>query len=242
MITTFLTGLVASGVVTKVCTGLFGASTIITAAKNNGAKHRIERSGLIVTPDNRSASEKVISFIKDYFYLIVPGYNIYKSMKKFFTKESVYAAERLELYKDRDRIIDPKEKTVEKPAKVETLEKELEEEVVETKSTPAPKVAKKHTSTVKTEEAERTAPVTTVEPFAGLTIEQLEDLKNHYKRIDSGLRKKYTRLEASGASIEDLNKVALDTIENKKLFEMVDSRLQILKLGSMLGTSRKMTK
>ena len=79
MITSTLSTLVASGVITKVCAGLFGNSAILTAAKNNAAKHKVERQGYRVHPDRRSLTERTISFIKDYFFLIVPGYNLYKS-------------------------------------------------------------------------------------------------------------------------------------------------------------------
>ncbi|MGM9877774.1 MAG: hypothetical protein ACI33S_03900 [Bacilli bacterium] len=62
--------------------------------KNNIAKNIIERDGFVITKDNRSLSEKISTIIKNYAYVIVPVYNLIKSVKLFIKNDKVYASER----------------------------------------------------------------------------------------------------------------------------------------------------
>ena len=57
-------------------------ATGVQIFKNNMAKNIIERSGYEITAEDRSVSEVLSSFVKDYFYILVPGYNLYKDSYK----------------------------------------------------------------------------------------------------------------------------------------------------------------
>ena len=85
---------------------MFLLSTGIVATKNVAADSKIERQGYKVNPDNRSIFESGISFIKDYFFLIVPIYNIIKAFKIFLSNDTEYANKRFEILQDRERISD----------------------------------------------------------------------------------------------------------------------------------------
>lgn len=113
-------------------------STILHLVKNNAADNGIRRSGKIISKDNRSLSEKLISFLKDYAYLAVPGLNLVKSFKKFISDDITYRNERLAKLSEYERIQDKK---VETPAKkIVKKEKEIPQVKKSTPSLPSPKI------------------------------------------------------------------------------------------------------
>ena len=83
---------------------LFLSSCGFTAIKNINADAKIERNGYKISEDNRSPLEIAISFIKDYFFLIIPFYNIFKSVKLLFSNDTEYASKRFADLQDRERI------------------------------------------------------------------------------------------------------------------------------------------
>ena len=181
--------------------------------------------------------------------------------------DEAYAEQRKSLFEKRERLeeLEPKDKTKKKAKKEKEVEEDLEEEFEEeleeeleerpvrrtvrrTDSTATRRTAprtKESTSSRRTEST-RTTTSTTPVPFAGLTREQLEDLKDHYVRIDRNLRKKYARKQAAGASVPELNAIASDTIKNKELYDLVVSRIEVLKLSELFetpsGTGRTLRK
>ncbi|MDD6271907.1 MAG: hypothetical protein PUA90_00095 [bacterium] len=108
---------------------IFGGPVLSTGLhlfKNNIAKNIIERDGFVITKDNRSLSEKISTIIKNYAYVIVPVYNLVKSVRLFIKNDKVYASERRSDLDSCGRI-KTKEETIKedkKPnvAKVETIE------------------------------------------------------------------------------------------------------------------------
>ena len=65
----------------NICAGLFLVWTLEEGVKQYTFRKKLERKGLEIN-DNRSVPETIISFLKDYVYLLVPGYNIFKSSKE----------------------------------------------------------------------------------------------------------------------------------------------------------------
>ncbi len=114
---------------------MFAGSTAVTVGKDIAAKHKIERMGFKVNPDNRSILEIASSFIKDYFFLLIPVVNVVKAIKKFIKNDTEYANERLQKLEERERISsavkeEPKKEKVEvvkEESKKETVEKVKEE-------------------------------------------------------------------------------------------------------------------
>ena len=99
------------------CLGLTCVSTLIVNIKNNAANNKIERSGYTIISDPRSFSEKAISFIKDYTYLLVPILNIYRAGRLFLKPDVKYAKERQALLEERERIVKSSEVVKEVPKK-----------------------------------------------------------------------------------------------------------------------------
>ena len=194
----------------NICGPMLVVSAIMKSTKNSGAKHKIERQGFVVTKDKRSVSERTISFIKDNFYLLIPGYNLIKSFRMFVTNDVTYAEDRKKVYIDREMLVEKKKKE-------------------EKKDLPKAKVPSKKEETVKTtEKADVKKTEKAINPFEGLTLEQLKDLEEHYIRIDEGLRKQYERKVSAHASVEDINKTVRETKANAKLFYLVQDRIKAL--------------
>lgn len=105
----------------------FPISTVLHVVKNNAADNSIKRSGLIITSDERSISEQVISFLKEYAYLVVPVYNVVKSFKKFIKSDSEYAKERLTKLREYGRIESKSNSIVKKENTVEVKKDETKD-------------------------------------------------------------------------------------------------------------------
>lgn len=87
-----------------ICLGGFVLSVGGQVFKNRLADNAIRRNREYITPDNRSISEKVSSFVKDYFYTIVPGYNIVRAVKLFLKNDKEYTLERRSKLDNYERI------------------------------------------------------------------------------------------------------------------------------------------
>lgn len=64
-----------------ICNIMFFGSVIEEVAKNYIANKEIRNKGYNILEDDRDYLKKGIDFIKDYIYLIVPFYNIYRGTK-----------------------------------------------------------------------------------------------------------------------------------------------------------------
>ena len=240
--------ILASGFIPTLFTGMFATSSLLTMAKNNAAKHKIERKGYIVNPDRRSITEKTISFVKDYFFLLVPFYNIKKSFKILLTKDEDYANERQALYLARERLVERKPK---KPAEVTQAQENVQTQentqtqgtaqtntqtrtVTNTTNNTQTRVVTNASANTQTRNTamqgsvRQQQPNANVGPFDGLSLEQLVDLKKHYERVYNNLAKKYVRKETEGASDLELTKIAKDGLEYKRLYNLINARIDEL--------------
>lgn len=66
----------------NICSVLFLASGACEGLKEYTFRKRLEREGYEID-DNRSTTEKVLGFIRNYAYLLVPVYNIYRAGKNY---------------------------------------------------------------------------------------------------------------------------------------------------------------
>lgn len=174
----------------NICAGLFLVSTLEEGVKQYTFRKKLEREGLEIN-DNRSVPETIISFLKDYVYLLVPGYNIFKSSKELFGDEDTYYTNRLITLNKRKIVRNVSETKVEKKA----LPVKKEKKTVE---------VKKETSKDKVQETKKTV----VKPVTGnSTLEELKQEKAEYYRRDQELRAKYKRLRELNASPETLSEL-----------------------------------
>ena len=75
---------------TNILLGMFGGSVFFRTIKNWAADNKIKRQGFMITSDPRSIIERIISFIKENFYHIVPVYNILHSLRIFISNDEEY--------------------------------------------------------------------------------------------------------------------------------------------------------
>ena len=173
----------------KICSICFGISTCIRIAKDYGARSYIERKkGKKIIADPRSISEVAFDFVKDYFYLLVPGINIYKTFNIIKTKENDYADKIFNTLTERERLVDKElkndnNKNEEKPK--ESMEKALEEQNKKMENQKEQKDSKE-------------------KPNYDYS---LLELKNYYYSLDSKLRVKLNELINNNASVESKNLV-----------------------------------
>ncbi len=64
--------------------------------KNCQAKKIIEKEGYLILEDHRDDTTKYLSFIKDYFYILIPFYNLYRGLKLVLISNKEYAKIRRE--------------------------------------------------------------------------------------------------------------------------------------------------
>lgn len=172
----------------NICAGLFLVSTLEEGVKQYTFRKRLEREKLEIN-DNRSVPETVISFIKDYAYLLVPGYNVFKSSKELFGDEDTYYTCRLATLNKRKIVRNVSEAKVEKKALPVKEEKKTAE-------------VKREAPKAKAQETRKPA----VKPVTGnSTLEELKEEKAKYYKRDQELRAKYKKLKELNASQEELS-------------------------------------
>jgi len=195
------------------CLGFFGASTFIKLAKDYGAKKNIERKGLHVISDPRSFVERTFSFVNDYFYLLIPGYNIYKTFQLIRINGNEYAGYREAILEDRERIITKEQWDIMhgiKPVKKE----EKKEEVKEVKKEESLKPIKQNTQNtskmdpIKTQNTSKRVVITDEEY---IELKRRMDANN---KLDKKLRERLKALEIGKASVPERNEVI------KKLWDL----------------------
>lgn len=82
---------------------MFGVSVTASLLNNYSLKNRLKRVGYVVNGSKLSLIERITYFIQDYAYLIVPWYNIKKSLFKNLFKKGIleYENERKNKFKER---------------------------------------------------------------------------------------------------------------------------------------------
>ena len=149
----------------NICSVLFLASGACEGLKEYTFRKRLEREGYEID-DNRSTTEKVLGFIRNYAYLLVPVYNIYRAGKKLFKDEDEYYASRFNSFNKKGLLVKREEvKEKEQPKQVEQA-KEVKREV---KSEP------KKVVNVQSENK-------------GYTIDEMIHMRNYYMNQDRRLR------------------------------------------------------
>lgn len=198
----------------NICAACFGISTLVKIAKDHGAKSYIERNEKVkVKSDKRSFSEKAFDFLKDYFYLLVPGYNIFKSFQILRIRESEYALYRKSILADRERL-------------------EKVEEVEEKKSENESKENKEENKNGKLIEKP-------IEESIDKQIKKepsLEERKAFYLSLDQKYRKILAELEVKNASNAEKNVIIRKLInvdnEYKRIIRLIEIEKEISSLNN----------
>ena len=201
----------------NICAACFGISTLVKIAKDNGAKSYIERNDDVrVKSDERSFSEITFDFLKDYFYLLVPGYNIFKSFQILRIKESEYALYRKSILADRERLEKKKEAPKFDIKKAENELEELREKNKNGKLIEKP-IEESIDKQIKKEPS-------------------LEERKAFYLSLDQKYRKDLAALEARNASNAEKNVVIRKLInvnnEYKRIIRLIEIEKEISSLNS----------
>lgn len=165
----------------NICSVLFLASGACEGLKEYTFRKRLEREGYEID-DNRSTTEKVLGFIRNYAYLLVPVYNIYRAGKKLFKDEDEYYASRFNSFNKKGLLVKREEvKEKEQPKQVKEVKREV-------KSEP------KKVVNVQSENK-------------GYTIDEMIHMRNYYMNQDRRLRARYKTLKEKGASASEINEV-----------------------------------
>lgn len=200
-------------------------ATGVQIFKNNMAKNIIERSGYEITAEDRSVSEVVSSFVKDYFYILVPGYNLYRAFKLFIKEDKEYASQRRSKLDYYERI-----KPIKKPEVVETPvvkvepKKEVKKELKSTKTSSQPV----KTSSAKDDINELISQISNCDD-----IGFLYKIKFEYKSKSSLLREEHKSKKAQGASVSELNKIVSRIKIYDRVFVEARDRLEYVKSQEM---------
>ena len=98
----------------NVCVILFGVSAATTIIHNVSIRNRLERTGYSVDGSKVSLMEKILYFIQDYTFLLVPFYNFKKAVwQNVFKKNTLnYEEERKAKYKQRRMLFEKNETNV----------------------------------------------------------------------------------------------------------------------------------
>ena len=179
----------------NICSVLFLASGACEGLKEYTFRKRLEREGYEID-DNRSTTEKVFGFIRNYAYLLVPVYNIYRAGKKLFKDEDEYYASRFNSFNKKGLLVKREEvKEKEQPKQVKEVKREV-------KSEP------KKVVNVQSENK-------------GYTIDEMIHMRNYYMNQDRRLRARYKTLKEKGASASEINEVVRTIKEvDSKYYEL----------------------
>lgn len=73
-----------------------GISSAMMIIKNYKSNTILEKRNYVFNEDKRDLTDQVLDFMKDYWYLFIPGYNLYKANKKRTEAILVYTGKRKE--------------------------------------------------------------------------------------------------------------------------------------------------
>ena len=179
-------------IITWTLIGSYGLSGLITFINHASSNSRIRRKGNEIKPiTTNSLFENFKYLIKDFGYMILPIYNLIKSVKEMIMKDADFDNNKISRLKDRDRLVE-----IKKPE--EKKEEVKEEETKETKKQPQQNVTELPQRRLNRPEMPQRRQKTVEEMTC---TERKQYYENEYNRIVA-LR---TKAKAAGASVSRLN-------------------------------------
>ena len=179
-------------IITWTLIGSYGLSGLITFINHASSNSRIRRKGNEIKPiTTNSLFENFKYLIKDFGYMILPIYNLIKSVKEMIMKDADFDKNKISRLKDRDRLVE-----IKKPE--EKKEEVKEEETKETKKQPQQNVTELPQRRLNRPEMPQRRQKTVEEMTCS---ERKQYYENEYNRIVA-LR---TKAKAAGASVSRLN-------------------------------------
>ena len=220
-----------------VCNIMFWLSASVKVCYNLIADSKINRKGYDVNLDERHPIKQVGSFMKDYFYLFIPGYNIFKTFGVFSDGIRYYTSMRFLDLKERGRIT----KHVDRPVNVVPQEQEQvhEDPLAETPANEEVPNIVPALPPRRDENVSQTPVVVeeTIEQSNEEIIAELEERAQALEELENSYSAKFWELKKNNATREELN-VVLRTIQNIRA--QVDEVLS--EISKLQGYSRKLTK
>lgn len=179
-------------IITWTLIGSYGLSGLITFINHASSNSRIRRKGNEIKPiTTNSLFENFKYLIKDFGYMILPIYNLIKSVKEMIMKDADFDNNKISRLKDRDRLVE-----IKKPE--EKKEEVKEETTKETKKQPQQNVTELPQRRLNRPEMPQRRQKTVEEMTC---TERKQYYENEYNRIVA-LR---TKAKDSGASVSRLN-------------------------------------
>ena len=179
-------------IITWTLIGSYGLSGLITFINHASSNSRIRRKGNEIKPiTTNSLFENFKYLIKDFGYMILPIYNLIKSVKEMIMKDADFDKNKISRLKDRDRLVE-----IKKPE--EKKEEEKEEETKETKKQPQQNV---------TELPQRRLNRPVMPQRSQKTVEEMTctERKQYYENEYNRVLALRTKAKDSGASVSRLN-------------------------------------
>lgn len=183
-------------IITWTLIGSYGLSGLITFINHASSNSRIRRKGNEIKPiTTNSLFENFKYLIKDFGYMILPIYNLIKSVKDMIMKDADFDKNKISRLKDRDRLVEIK-KPEEK--KEEVKEESTKESTKETKKQPQQNITELPQRRLNRPEMPQRRQKTVEEMTC---TERKQYYESEYNRIVA-LR---TKAKNSGASVSRLN-------------------------------------
>ena len=179
-------------IITWTLVGSYGLSGLITFINHASSNSRIRRKGNEIKPiTTNSLFENFKYLIKDFGYMILPIYNLIKSVKEMIMKDADFDKNKISRLKDRDRLVE-----IKKPE--EKKEEVKEEETKETKKQPQQNV---------TELPQRRLNRPAMPQRRQKTVEEMTctERKQYYENEYNRVLALRTKAKDSGASVTRLN-------------------------------------
>lgn len=196
-----------------ICNIMFFGSVIEEVAKNYIANKEIRNKGYNILEDDRDYLKKGIDFIKDYIYLIVPFYNIYRGTKELTVDYKDFVYRKIEKLKGRNLLTTKKEEKKEEVKPVIKNEVKPKEEI-KTKLPPVKRPV-----------------ICNVDEFdlPEIKIASLEYESSMLADADKYYRKQYYSLKSNNASLDELNKIARKLQQIRKEYDAIQNQMQLIK-------------
>ena len=189
--------------------GSYGLSALITYINHSSSNSRIRRKGYeIKSITTNSFFENLKYLVKDFGYMILPIYNLIKSLKDMIKKDVDFDKDKISKLEDRDRLVKIKkdEPKVEEP-KEQPKQQSVQQQTNNNRQTIIPaRRAMLQTTPAQTTPAQTAQPKTT----EFLSPEALANMTCYERRAYWGfmydqLVAKHAEEKQKGASVEKLN-------------------------------------
>ena len=220
-----------------ICTLCFLSSTAIAVANDVRTNEKIRERGYEIVPDQRNYFKQALSFISDYGYLLIPGYNVYKAVCDVFFK--YLPEERIGKLRKRGRlsVIKEEKPEVKKEEKKEAKKEEIKRPTIAEKVSNVKEKIKNSTESrpvsskiVKREEKNILPPVDTDEDtLPEIKIASLEYEIGMLADADKYYRAKHRELKSNGAPVSELNKIARHLQQIRREYDAITSQIEAIK-------------